>query len=210
MASLLGPMVELSPTVPALIIVIVLAVASLDRFALDGKLGTLLIDSFDRTSEAERDRILHHEAGHFLVAQLLDIPVVDYTLSPWEAWRRGLPGQGGVVFDSQAIEQEVNQGQISAQLLNRYCMVWMAGIAAEALVFKAERGGSDDRQKLRALYYQIQRPPQEAQMKERWSILQARTLLEKHWPAYEALVIAMGHRTSVDECRQIISAHSQT
>ena len=135
MASLLGPMVELSPTVPALIIVIVLAVASLDRFALDGKLGTLLIDSFDRTSEAERDRILHHEAGHFLVAQLLDIPVVDYTLSPWEAWRRGLPGQGGVVFDSQAIEQEVNQGQISAQLLNRYCMVWMAGIAAEALVF---------------------------------------------------------------------------
>ena len=76
--------------------------------------------------------------------------------------------------------------------------------------FKAERGGSDDRQKLRALYYQIQRPPEEAQMKERWSILQARTLLEKHWPAYEALVIAMGHRTSVDECRQIISAHSQT
>lgn len=210
MASLVGPMVQLPPTVPALVIAIIFGIASLDRFGFDGKLGTLLIDSLDRTSEAERDRILHHEAGHFLVAQLLDIPVVDYTLSPWEAWRRGVPGQGGVVFDSQAIEQEVNQGQLSAQLLNRYCMVWMAGIAAEALVFKAERGGTDDRQKIRAIYYQIQRPPQEAQIKERWSILQARTLLEKHWSAYEALVTAMAERTPVAECCQIITTHSQT
>ncbi|MEM8546261.1 MAG: ATP-dependent Zn protease [Cyanobacteria bacterium P01_H01_bin.119] len=209
MASLLGPMVQISPTVPALAVAAVLALAALDRFALDGKLGSFLIDSLDRTSEAERDRILHHEAGHFLVAQLLDIPVTDYTLSPWEAWKRGLPGQGGVVFDAEAIEQEMNQGRLSAQLLSRYCTVWMAGIAAETLVFKTETGGSDDRQKIRAIYYQIQKPAQEARIKERWSILQARTLLEHNWEAYQSLVAAMAERKPVEDCRQLIIARAE-
>jgi hypothetical protein len=78
----------------------------------------------------------------------------------------------------------------------------MAGVAAETLVYGSAEGGSEDRQKIAALWVQLGRSPREAQMKQRWATLQAKTLIETHRPAYEALVEAMAERSPVAECLQ--------
>lgn len=200
MGMLLGPLLNISQTIPVLAIAALLGVATVDQTNLNGTLGNLFIDSLKRLTGEERDRIVHHEAGHFLVAHLLDIPVQDYTLSAWEAWRKGLPGVGGVQFDTTDLDEHLAAKQLPAQTLDRYCTIWMAGIAAETLAYGQARGGQDDRQKFSILWQQLQRPIQEGQMRQRWALLQAQTLLENHSEAYEALVKAMGDRASTQEC----------
>ena len=204
LSSLLGPMLGLSPVAPAIATVGLLGLATLDRFGWEGRGGTFLVSWFAGLSAEYRERVLRHEAGHFLVAHLLDISVINYTLSAWEAWRKGLPGQGGVVVDAQGLEAELARGELSTQRLDRYGIVWMAGVAAEILTYGSAEGGDDDRQKLQMLWRQLNRPLAEYEVKQRWLALQARTLIEKHWPAYEALVKAMSNRASVEECRQVI------
>jgi hypothetical protein len=148
MAVLLGPLVHLAPEVPAIAIATVLGLAIVDQLSWQGTLGNLVIGSLSRLAPEQRQRVIHHEAGHFLVAHLLGIPVTDYSLTAWDAWRKGFPGQGGVQFDTAALEGPLATGHLPAQLLNRYCTVWMAGIAAEQLTYHDALGGQDDCQKL--------------------------------------------------------------
>ncbi|NJL86425.1 MAG: ATP-dependent Zn protease [Leptolyngbyaceae cyanobacterium SM1_1_3] len=204
MASLLGPLLQVSPLIPAVVTVGLLGIVTFDQLGLGGRLGAIAVDGLERTSSAYRERILHHEAGHFLIAHLLQIPVVDYTLSPWETWRRGLPGLGGVVFDTQSLEQALSQGQISAQSLNQFCLVWMAGIAAEQVIYGSAIGGDDDRQKLRSVCMNLQLAPSQSAMRERWALLQAKTLIQQHQAAYSALTQAMTERQPVTVCRQLL------
>jgi hypothetical protein len=204
MSSLLGPLVNLSPVVPALAVFGILGAATLDTLSWQGRGGTLLLDWLARFSPQHRERVIHHEAGHFLVAHLLGIPITGYTLSAWEAFRQGQPGLGGVSFDSQELNSELEKGILSAQLVDRYCTVWMAGAAAEKLVYGNAEGGADDRQKLRILWTQLKRPLSECETKERWAALQARSLLEVHRSAYEKLVIAMTQAEPVSKCCEII------
>ena len=77
--ALVGPLLNISPTIPAVITLGLLGAATIDTLTWEGKGMTLLLALF--ASEEERERILHHEAGHFLVAYLLGIPVASYTLS---------------------------------------------------------------------------------------------------------------------------------
>ena len=207
MGMLIGPLVNLPQAVPVVAIAALLGIATLDQTSFNGTVGNLFINSLNRLSGEERDRIVRHEAGHFLVAYLLNIPVSDYTLSAWEAWKKGMPGLGGVQFETSDLEQTLQTGQLPAQLLNRYCTVWMAGIAAEKLVYGQAQGGQDDRQKFSILWQQLQRPLAEGQVRQRWAVLQARTLLEKHPDAYEALVAAMADNTSVTDCVAMLQTH---
>ncbi|MBD1870734.1 ATP-dependent Zn protease [Leptolyngbya sp. FACHB-671] len=204
MSSLLGPLVNLSPVVPAIAVFGLLGAATLDTLSWQGRGGTLLLDWLARFSPQHRERVIHHEAGHFLVAHLLGIPITGYTLSAWEAFRQGQPGLGGVSFDSQELNAELEKGILSAQLVDRYCTVWMAGAAAEKLVYGNAEGGADDRQKLRILWTQLKRPLSECETKERWASLQARSLLEVHRSAYEELVIAMTQAEPVSKCYEVL------
>ncbi len=201
---LVGPLVQLPQIVPVVAIAAILSIATLDQTSFNGTLGNLLINGLNRLSGDERERVLHHEAGHFLVAYLLDISVTDYTLSAWDAWRKGLPGLGGVQFDMADLEATLKTGQLPAQTLNRYCTVWMAGIAAEQLVYGQAQGGYDDRQKFSILWQQLQRPIQEGQTRQRWAVLQAKTLLEKHQETYESLVTAMAENVPVADCLALL------
>lgn len=202
--SLVGPLVHLSPLVPAIAAFGLLGLATVDTLTWQGQGSTLLLDWLANFSADHRDRVLHHEAGHFLTAHLLNIPITGYTLSAWAAFRQGQPGQGGVAVDPQELDVELEQGSLSAQLIDRYCTVWMAGIAAEALTYGNTEGGANDRQTLRNLWAQLQRSPTEAALKERWATLQAKTLIETHQSAYDQLVIAMQNQATVEECRQLI------
>ncbi|MDJ0702140.1 MAG: ATP-dependent Zn protease [Leptolyngbyaceae cyanobacterium MO_188.B28] len=207
MSSLLGPVIGVSPVAPAIATVGLLGLATLDRFGWEGRGGTILVNWVSGVSAEYRERVLRHEAGHFLAAHLLDIPVTDYTLSAWEAWRRDLSGEGGVVVDAQALEAELTKGALSAQRLDRYGIVWMAGTAAELIAYGTAEGGDDDRQTLQMLWRQLNFPRSEYAVKQRWFTLQARTLIEKNWEAYEALTAAMENKASAEECRQIIQQY---
>jgi hypothetical protein len=206
-SSLLGPLLNISPFIPAAATIGILGLATLDTFNWQGRAGTLLVGWVDSFSAEHRARVLRHEAGHFLVAHLLDIPVTGYSLSAWEAFRQGQAGRGGVSFAATDLAAALEQGKLSGQLVDRLCMVWMAGIAAETLAYGKAEGGGDDRQQLRLLWSQLQRPRSEGDQKERWATLQAKTLLEEQRPAYEALVEAMANRQSVESCCLAIDQH---
>ncbi|NDJ24298.1 ATP-dependent Zn protease [Nostoc sp. B(2019)] len=206
LSTLLGPFIHLSPTVPALATFTILGIATLDSFGLQGKGGTIFLDWIAGFSPEHRDRIVHHEAGHFLVAYLLDIPVTNYTLSAWEAWKQGQVGQGGVTFDDAELATQLEMGKISAQMLDRYCTIWMAGIAAETLAFDNAEGGADDKNKLAGVLTVLGFSEFICQQKQRFHALQAKNLLQENWSSYQALVKAMQQRASVADCQSAIES----
>ncbi|NJL83376.1 MAG: ATP-dependent Zn protease [Chloroflexaceae bacterium] len=200
MSTLAGPLIHLSPAVPAAVTAGLLGLAAVDTLALESRGATLLVDAF--ASEQERERVLIHEAGHFLAAYCLGIPVIGYTLTAWEAWRAGQPGQGGVVFDTTYL-QTLTPRQLPL-VLERYATVWMAGIAAETLRGDRVTGGDGDRQRLREALKLAGLPPNTYAQKESWALLQAKNLLERQRQAYDALVTAMKERASIADCYRVI------
>jgi hypothetical protein len=193
LSSLVAPLVRVSSTIPILIIFAIVVITTVDGLLLKSILATLVLDAIAGTSAAYRQRIVHHEAGHFLVAYLLGIPITGYTLSAWESLRQGRSAQGGVMFAPP-------QTDISSQLLQQYCTVWMAGIAAEKLMYDRAEGGSEDRQKLRGILFIAGNQQQEIVRQENSAALQAKTLIQTHWEAYQAVVIKMSERATVDDC----------
>jgi hypothetical protein len=193
LSSLVAPLVKVSSTIPILIIFAIVVITTVDGLLLKSILATLVLDAIAGTSSAYRQRIVHHEAGHFLVAYLLGIPITGYTLSAWESFRQGRSAQGGVMFAPP-------QTDISSQLLQQYCTVWMAGIAAEKLMYDRAEGGSEDRQKLRGILFIAGNQQQEIVRQENSAALQAKTLIQTHWEAYQAVAIKMGERATVDDC----------
>jgi hypothetical protein len=206
LSTLLGPLFNLSPAVPAIATFTLLGIATLDNFTWQGQGGTLFLDWLASFSPQHRDRVIRHEAGHFLVAYLLDIPVTGYALSAWEAFGQGQRAQGGVQFDDAQLASQLQQGVLSAHLLNRYGTVWMAGAVAETLVYGNAEGGAEDREKLQIVLTQLGRSPAYPKQ-ERAFALQARTLLQAHWSAYEALVTALEQRADVAFCYRAIEQH---
>jgi len=209
MASLLGPLINLSPVVPAIAVAVLLGVAAIDTFGWQNQGSTLLIDWLAQFSAEHRDRILYHEAGHLLVAHHLGIPITGYSLTAWEAFRQGQLGNGGVQFATDSLEDDLRQGVLTARVIDGYCMVWMAGIAAETLRYGQAEGGLGDRQQIRTLFQLLRRSASDADQKQRWAILQAKTLLETHAEAYEALVEAMRDRQPVAACQTLLCTPSQ-
>lgn len=205
LASLVGPLVNLSPVIPATLAGGLLVLATVDTLGWQNRGSTLLVDAIAQFSPAHRDRILHHEAGHFLVAHALEIPITGYSLNAWEAFRQGQPGNGGVRFDTQNLEASLSQGNLPVTVVDRYCIVWMAGIAAELLAYDEAEGGLGDRQQIRTLYQLICQSSDAAQQKERWAILQAKTLLQTNETAYTELLDAMRDRKSVADCQHILT-----
>lgn len=206
--ALVGPLVQLSPVFPATIGIGVLSLAALDTFGLQGLMGNLLIDTIAQQDPAYRRRILHHEAGHFLVAHLLEIEVTDYTLSAWEAVKKGQSGRGGVNFDLRDMLSQAEAGSLSVQSINTYCIVWMAGIAAEQLTYGQSEGGGSDRTQIRLLWSRLNGPNTNCDTKMRWAILQAKTLIERHQSAYDALVEKMELGTPSEECLHYLQSQA--
>ncbi len=208
--SLVGPLLNISPGAVAIALTGCAGALALDRFSLKGKGGNLVIDLLSSQSSEYRQRILHHEAGHFLVAHLLEMPVQRYTLSAWEGIKAGLPGLGGVVVE--ALTEKTASATPSRQQINRYCTVWMAGIAAETQTYGSAQGGEDDQRQLKQLWVQAQNAKvataaENADMQMRWALLQAQSLLAKQHRAYEALVTAMAERSPISFCIQQIEQH---
>jgi hypothetical protein len=209
LSALLGPIFNIPPALPAAATLGILSLATLDSFRFQGKGATLLLDWLAGATGQHRDRIIRHEAGHFLVAYVLGIPITGYTLTAWEAFKQGQPGLGGVIFDTQILSPDALTVGNMQVTLDRFCKVWMAGIAAETLVYGSAEGGGEDREKLREALTLLGRSASEAPVKERWAARQACTIIEEHRASYDALVAAMEQRASVAECYQVIQQYCE-
>ncbi|GEA28647.1 hypothetical protein MiAbW_03225 [Microcystis aeruginosa NIES-4325] len=197
------PLLSISPFVPALATLSLLGLVTVDTLTFNNRGVTLLLDALSPSKH--RQRVIHHEAGHFLTAYILGIPIASYSLTAWEAFRQGQEGVGGVQFGLADLEQKVKNFTDFPAFLERISTVWMAGIAAETLVYGKAEGGESDRFYLQSALKLAGVPESNYAQKERWSLLQAKTLLEKQQTAYQALVIAMEKRDSVEECCRVIS-----
>lgn len=209
MSALLGPIFNISPVIPAIVTFFVMVVATIDTLGWQGQGSMIIVDLVESTSSERRDRIIRHEAGHFLVAYLLDIPVSGYALTAWEAFRQGQSAQGGVRFNDEKLAAQLQKGIVSEQMIDQYFTVWMAGIAAEDLAYGNAEGGAEDRAKITVILTQLKRST-ESKLKQSRASLQARSLIENHQSAYQALVTAMTQRASISECYQAIDQQIST
>ncbi|MEN9218835.1 MAG: hypothetical protein Q6J33_07490 [Gloeomargarita sp. DG_2_bins_126] len=186
--ALIAPLLHLSVGVIAGTAFLLLSLATADAWVWQSQGLTLLLSLWP----GSQARVIHHEAGHFLVAHLMGIPIEDYTLSAWQSWRRGYPpGEAGVRL-----------GAIAPELLPRCPVLWLAGIAAEEWVYGQAQGGTTDRQQ--ALRLLAAFPPAERAWRLRAAHREARQLLHQHRPAYQALVAAMTQKKSVTDCVQVL------
>jgi hypothetical protein len=90
-------------------------------------------------------------------------------------------------------------------MLEKYCNIWMAGIAAELLVFNSAEGGGDDKAKLNQFLTVLGFQETLFEQKQRFHLLQAKNLLEQNWQSYQDLVQAMRNRLDVEECKKLIA-----
>lgn len=201
-SSLLSPILNISPFIPAGATFGILGLVTIDTLSLNNRGVTLLLDLF--ASAEQRQRVIHHEAGHFLTAYFLGIPITGYTLTAWEAIKQGHYGRGGVIFDTQELTEKPFKLQEMRLTLDRISTVWMAGIAAEKLVYDKAEGGQEDLQQLRIAIGLAGLSPETYGQKERWAQLQATNLLNRYQESYQALVTAMENRKSVAECCNVI------
>ena len=101
--ALLSPIFNIPLIFPAGTTFAVMGLLTFDTLAWDNRGVTLFLDLF--STPEQRERVLHHEAGHFLTAYFLEIPITGYSLTAWEAFRQKQPGNGGVQFDTTVLEK---------------------------------------------------------------------------------------------------------
>lgn len=148
------------------------------------------------------DKVLRHEASHFLLAYLQGCPIRGYILSAIDAVRSGIPGQAGTIFSDGDFRSDLNSGRLRSASIDRFTIVLMAGIAGEALCFGQAEGGRSDELGLVSLLTSL-KPPWSSQAvfnQARWAVLEALLLLKKNRNAYEKLVEKMKVGAPLGDC----------
>ncbi|KAE8010129.1 hypothetical protein FH972_006520 [Carpinus fangiana] len=180
---------------------------TLDSVSFDGGVGSLVLDTIGHTfSQKYHNRVIQHEAGHFLIAYLVGILPKGYTLSSLEALNKegSLNVQAGTAFVDLDFLEEVNAGKLSATTLNRFSCIALAGVATEYLLYGVAEGGLADINKLDMLLKGLGFTQKKVDSQVRWSVLNTVLLLRRHEVARAKLVEAMSTGKSVGSCIGII------
>ena len=193
------------------IVFVTLALAALDRIATNGAVAESFVKLFN---PGVQQKIVRHEAGHFLAAYLLGLPVEGCVLSAWAALQDARFDKrqvsAGTSFFDPELSQQINSSVVTRSSIDRYSIVVMAGIAAEAIHFGRADGGAGDEMALVAFLSQLNgRPKQGVQPvwnndairnQARWGALQAILLLREYKESYEALVDALERGGDLGDC----------
>uniref|UniRef100_A0A803R631 Stress regulated protein n=1 Tax=Cannabis sativa TaxID=3483 RepID=A0A803R631_CANSA len=94
-----------------------------DLVSFNGGVSSLILDTIGHTfSQKYHNRVIQHEAGHFLIAYLVGILPRGYTLSSLEALKKegSLNVQAGTAFVDVEFLEEVNGGKLSATVCYIY------------------------------------------------------------------------------------------
>ncbi|WVZ22027.1 hypothetical protein V8G54_000571 [Vigna mungo] len=171
---------------------VVLAVGSISPGLLQAA-----ISSFSSFFPDYQERITRHEAAHFLIAYLLGLPILDYSLDI---------GKEHVNLIDERLEKLIYSGQLDSKELDRLAVVSMAGLAAEGLTYDKVVGQSADLFTLQRFINRTKPPLSKDQQQNltRWAVLFAASLLKNNKVLHEALMEAMAKKASVLECIQTI------
>ncbi|GAY58769.1 hypothetical protein CUMW_189450 [Citrus unshiu] len=203
---------------------------TVDSVSYNGGVGSLVLDTIGHTfSQKYHNRVIQHEAGHFLIAYLVGILPKGYTLTSFEALKKegSLNVQAGTAFVDFEFLEEVGplskeigmiyheshrlilvkyqlRLNISSQTLNRFSCIALAGVATEYLLYGYAEGGLADINKLDALLKGLGFTQKKADSQVRWSLLNTVLLLRRHKGARAKLAVAMTMGKSVGSCIDII------
>ncbi|CAM9136694.1 unnamed protein product [Discosporangium mesarthrocarpum] len=149
-----------------------------------------------------KEKVVKHEAGHFLLAYLLGCPVQGCLLDPFEISKIANSAQGGTIFADPAFAKGIQSGRLTRSTVDRFTIVLMAGIAAEAMEYGAAEGGASDEAVLMEVLSTIVPPFKLSQIQQqaRWAAVQAVLLLREHKEAYDALVVCLERGDKLGEC----------
>ena len=113
-----------------------IAAALADRILVNGAISEGVVKIL---SPGTQSKITRHEAGHFLCAYILGCPVEGYVLSAWAALQDARFGARGVSagtsFFDPKLSSEISSSQVTRSSVDRYSIIVMAGIAAEAVKY---------------------------------------------------------------------------
>jgi hypothetical protein len=189
---------------------VTLAGALCDRILFNGALSETIVKTLDRGTQP---KITRHEAGHFLCSYILGCPVEGYVLSAWAALKDPRFGSRGVsagtsFFDAE-LSKQMESSKITRSAVDRYSIIVMAGIAAEAINFGRADGGSGDEMALIAFLSNLNGVPSSSEPvwndltirnQARWGALQAVLILREYQECYDALVDALERGATLGEC----------
>ncbi|XP_010941743.1 uncharacterized protein [Elaeis guineensis] len=176
---------------------------TLDLASFDGGMRNLVLDTIGHNlSEKYHNRVIQHEAGHFLIAYLLGILPKGYTLSSLEALMKegSLNVQAGTSFVDFEFIDEVVTGKVTAKMLNRFSCIALAGVATEYLLFGYSEGGLSDIGQLDKLLKSLGFTQKKADSQVRWAVLNTILILRRHERARSQLAEAMSSGKSVGSC----------
>ena len=165
--------------------------AAFDTIALKGALAESITSAVD---SSYADRIVRHEAGHLLLAYLCGLPVQGCVLSAREALAgegsgaAALNGAAGTAFFDPELNAAARRGRITRSVIDRYCIVVMGGIAAEAVSYGSAEGGKDDETALISFLQDTVGFTGDVLVQARMSALNGVILLRRHRAEFERLV----------------------
>ncbi|KAH7543159.1 hypothetical protein FEM48_Zijuj02G0153600 [Ziziphus jujuba var. spinosa] len=180
---------------------------TLDLVSFNGGLSSLVLDTIAHTfSQKYHNRVIQHEAGHFLIAYLVGILPRGYTLSSLEALKKegSLNVQAGTAFVDFEFLEEVNGGKVSATTLNKFSCIALAGVVSEYLLYGHAEGGLADINKLDMLLKGLAFTQKKADSQVRWSVLNTVLILRRHEATRTKLAEAMSSGKSVGFCIETI------
>jgi hypothetical protein len=174
------------------ICIVVLAIGSTSPGILQ-----FAIDSFSQVFPDYRERVVRHEAAHFLAAHLLGVPVAGYSL---------MLGKEHTDLAEAALQRRLIEKQLEGGEVDRLSIIALAGATAEAMAFEEVMGQTADLMDLQRIMNRAATKlgGQAQQNQTRWAAYQAASLLKRYSGEYDALREAMARGATVDECVRAI------
>lgn len=151
------------------------------------------IDSFSKIFPDYKERVIKHEAAHFLTAHVLGVPVAGYSL---------MLGKEHTDLAEAALQKRLIERQLDETEVDRLSIIAMAGATAEAMNFEEVMGQNADMLDLQRIMWRStnKMSDQQQQNQTRWAAYQAASILRKYKNEYDALVKCMEEGGSANDC----------